>query len=172
MAQQMTSMRSNRFVNNVVSELQEANRSPIYGYQHLPVLTLEKAVERIVPLIPGLANYVAQAKENCNRNSTFLTWDESAAIYLYSMPIPFFSHLNDTLRAEKRRLLKPWFAFLKLFMTALEKLPSLEITVWRGVVSNVSSDFVDNSEEIWWSVNSCSKNPTVVEAFVGDMGTL
>ena len=166
----MTPMKSNRFVNSVVAELQEANRSPIYGYQHLPVLTLEKAAERIVPFIPGLADYVAQAKENCNRNSTFLTWDESAAIYLYSMPIPFFSRLNDTLRAEKRRLLKPWFAFLKLFMTALEKLPSLEITVWRGVADDVGSIFVYNDVQTWWSVNSCSRALNVVQIYLGATG--
>ncbi|CAF3111502.1 unnamed protein product [Rotaria sp. Silwood2] len=123
-------------------------------------------------MIPGLVDYVAQAKENCNRKSTLLTWDESAAIYLYSMPIPFFSDLNKALRAENRHNLKPWFAFLKLFMTALVKLPSLKTIVWRGVWGDIGSAFVDNYRETWWSVNSCSRALKVVELYLGKMGTV
>ncbi|CAF3512646.1 unnamed protein product [Rotaria sp. Silwood2] len=91
MIQKITSININRFVNNDVSELQQSNRSPIYGYQHLSAMTLEQAVKEIIPLVSGLADYVAQAKQNCNRKSHLITWDESAAIYLYSMQtrLPF-----------------------------------------------------------------------------------
>jgi hypothetical protein len=139
---ELCALKCGRFINNVFSELDEANRSPIYGYQDLPLLPLEQATEKIIPLVPGLANYVAQAKQQCNQNSTILTWDESAAIYLYSMPIPFFSHLNKALRDENRHALKPWFAYLKLFMHALEKLPSVQTDVWRGVLGNTGSNHV------------------------------
>ena len=165
-------MAHDRFVNSALSELQEANRSPIYGYQHLPVLTLEEAIEKIIPLVPGVVDYVSTAKKKCNRNSTLLTWDESAAIYLYSMPIPFFSCLNEALRAENRHALKPWFAFLKLFITALEKLPSTKETVWRGVSGDVGSIFDDGDVHIWWSVNSCSMDLNVVEQYLGETGTV
>jgi hypothetical protein len=165
-------MAHNRFVNSALSELQEANRSPIYGYQHLSVLTLEEAIEKIIPLVPGIVDYAGSAKENCNRDSTLLTWNESAAIYLYSMPISFFSCLNTALRAENRDALKPWFVFLKLFMTTLEKLPSTRGTVWRGVNYDDTLTFVDNDVHIWWSVNSCSLNPKSVEPFLGEHGTL
>ncbi|CAF1555544.1 unnamed protein product, partial [Rotaria sp. Silwood1] len=90
-------------------------------------MTLEKAVERIIPLVSDLADHVARAKQSCNQNSALITWDESAAIYLYSMQTGFFPMLNKALRDENRHVLKPWFAYLKLFITALEKLPSLEI---------------------------------------------
>ncbi|CAF4042419.1 unnamed protein product [Rotaria sp. Silwood1] len=172
MAQNMTSFKSNRFVSDDVSEFQQANRSPIYGYQHLPVMTLEQTVQELVLSVPGLTNYVALAKENCNRTSSLLTWDESAAIYLYSMQTSFFPMLNKALRDEKRQLLKPWFAFLKLFLTALEKLPSFNGTVWRGVSGDIDSNFANNSVQTWWSVNSCSKDTKVTEAFVGEKGVL
>jgi hypothetical protein len=172
MAQQMMAINKNRFVNNRVSELRDANHSPIYGYQHLPVLTLEQAIERIIPIIPSVEHYVAEAKKNCTKQSTELTLDESAAIYLYTMPIPFFSKLNDNLRAKDRNALKPWFAFMKLLITALEKLPSLVSTIWRGVDGNVSSTFANNSEEIWWSINSCSKSPDIVGKYIGTIGTI
>jgi hypothetical protein len=162
----------NRFVNGGLSELQDANRSPIYGYQHLPIVSLDQAVEKIIPIVPEVEHYVSLAKRDCNRNSSILTWDESAAIYLYSMPMTFFSRLNEFLRAKNRDVLKPWFAFLKLFLTALEKLPSYELITWRGVAGNVGSAFVDNDTQIWWSINSCSKAINVVEMYLGDTGTV
>jgi hypothetical protein len=165
-------MPNDRFVNNTLSELQEANRSPIFGYEDSPVLTLEEAVEKIVPLISHAMDYVTTAKKNYNRHSDLLTQDESAAVYLYSMPTPFFSRLNDTLRIENRHALKPWFAFLKLFITALEKLPSTRKTVWRGVSGDVSSIFADGDVHIWWSVNSCSMDLKVVEKFLSETGTV
>ncbi|CAF0729015.1 unnamed protein product [Adineta steineri] len=168
----MTNTNSNRFNNDQVCELREANHSPIYGYQHLPILTLEKSIEKLLPIVPGLGNYVIQAKENCRKTSTNLTLDESASIYLYTMQISFFSKLNKDLRAKNRNALKPWFSYLKLLITALEKLPSLEITIWRGVNDDVSSSFINNDEEIWWGINSCSKDPNIVGIYVGPKGTI
>jgi hypothetical protein len=165
-------MARDRFINSTLSELQEANCSPIYGYQHLPLLTLEEATETLIPLVPDVIYYVSTAKNECNRNTTLLTWDESAAIYLYSMPIPFFSLLNDTLRAENRHALQPWFAFLKLFITALMRLPSTKKTVWRGVSGDVGTVFDDGDVHIWWSVNSCSTDISVVEQYLDNSSTL
>ena len=169
---EMAAIRSERFVSTKLSDLKEANHSPIYGYQHLPVLSLEEAVENLVQIVPGLKTYVAEAKKNCNRNSTLLTHDQSAAIYLYTMPIKFFSELNAALRAKNRDALKPWFSFLKLFLDGLERLPSLDLVVWRGVGDDVGSDLLDNSMETWWSVNSCSTNLEVVQLYLGKKGTV
>jgi hypothetical protein len=165
-------MANNRFVNKTLSELQETNRSSIFDYEDAPVLTLEEAVEKIVPPISRAMDYVATAKEKYNRDSTLLTQDESAAIYLYTMPTSFHSALNNTLRAENRRALKPWFAFLKLFITALKKLPSTKATIWRGVNYDDTLTYVDNDVLIWWSVNSCSMNLEKVQSFLGESGTL
>lgn len=161
-----------RFVNNALTELRDANRNPIYGYQHFPLLSLERATEKILPIVSGLSDYVAQAKQQCNRNTTILSWDESAAIYLYSMPTLFFSRLNEALRNENRHVLKPWFSFLKLLLHALGKLPSLEIVVWRGVASSIGSNFVKNDHHIWWSVNSCSTDLHVVQFYLCENSTL
>jgi hypothetical protein len=165
-------MTSDRFVNNTLSDLEKANRSPIFGYEDSPLLTLEEAVEKIIPLVSRLTDYVTTAKKKYNRHSDLLTRDESAAIYLYSMPTSFFSSLNETLRAENRHALKPWFAFLKLFITALEKLPPTKETVWRAVYGDVASIFADNDVHIWWSVNSCSMDLKSIQPFLHDNGTL
>ncbi|CAF4072355.1 unnamed protein product [Adineta steineri] len=165
-------MSQNRFVNRTLSELREANRSPIFGYEDSPFLTLEETAEKIIPFVPSVIAYVMTAKNECNQYSDLLTRDESAAIYLYSMPSSFFSSLNDTLRDENRHALKPWFAYLKLFMTALKKLPSIKTVVWRGVYGDVSSVFASNNIDVWWSVNSTSMDLKIVQPYLGEHGTL
>ncbi|CAF1056983.1 unnamed protein product [Adineta steineri] len=88
------------------------------------------------------------------------------------MASAFFVHLNEALRAQNQNDLEPWFAYLKLFITALEKLPSTEKTIWRGVSGDVGSIFDDGDIHTWWSVNSCSMNMNVVEVYLGNTGTI
>jgi hypothetical protein len=117
-------------------------------------------------------DYVATAANKFNRHSSLLTRDESAAIYLYTMQTPFFSSLNNTLRAENRHVLKPWFPFLKLFITALQKLPSTKGIFWRGINLDDTLTFVDDDVHIWWSVNSFSMALNIVQPFLGEKGIL
>ncbi|CAF1920518.1 unnamed protein product [Rotaria magnacalcarata] len=105
---QLMSQRIKRYANTSFLELQEINRSPIHGYEDISLQSLEETTERIIAFVPGLMDNVAKAKLNCNRDSTILTLDESAAIYLYTMPIPLYSTSNKALRAENREELKPW----------------------------------------------------------------
>ena len=165
-------MMSGRFVNDALSELQGTNRSPIYGYEDSPIQTLEETMEKIITFIPLAMDYVTTAKRKCNQRSIFLTQDESAAIYLYSMPTSIFSRLNEALRAEDRHALEPWFPFLKLFITALEKLPSRKQTIWRGVSGDVGSIFDDGDMQIWWNVTSCSSDLSVVKKYLVENSTL
>ncbi len=159
-------------MNNDISELQQANRTPISGYKDVPFMSLEKAVESIVPFVPHVKNYADKAKYHCKQKPP-LTKDESAAIYLYTMDTRFYPTLNETLRAENPQALEPWFAFLKLFITAIEKLPSVAATVWRGVADNIrGSDFDENDVHTWWSINSCSLKVDVARDFQGPRGTL
>ena len=164
--------RGDRYGNKSFSELQQANRSPIAGYEDQKIMPLENAVEKIVPFVKDVVQYANTAKEKCNRISDLLTWDESAAIYLYTMPINFYSRLNQTLRAKNRHALKPWFAFLKLFMSALNKLPSSKTTVWRAVTNDIGTLPGDNKETIWWGINSTSMALNVVQAFLSEPWTL
>lgn len=148
MTHKMAFMRSDRYVNKNVLELQLANCSPIAGYESEEIVSLEDAITKIAQVIGDVSKYVNIAKQKCNKNNDILTWDESAAIYLYTMSTPLFSRLNDTLRAENRHPLKPWFAFLKLFLNALEKLPSSIVTVWRAVAGDIASSIVIDTENI------------------------
>jgi hypothetical protein len=165
-------MTNDRYVNKNFSELQEVNGTPILGYENSSLLSLEEALTTIIHDNPNFTRYVEQAIKECNCSSNLLTRDESAAIYLYSLSSPVFFQLNSALRSKNRNALKPWFSFLKLFMTALKRLPSIKETVWRGVSVDDTLSFVDDDIYIWWSVNSCSKAINVVRPFLGDKGTL
>jgi len=73
--------------------------------------------------------------------------------------------LNQSLRAENRQELKPWFSYLKLFLTALYKIPSQSKTVWRGVKNiNLSSKYKTGTKFVWWGVSSRTTHIEVLES--------
>ena len=75
--------------------------------------------------------------------------------------------LNNALRSENRQALKIWFPYLKLFDTALDKLPTVNGVVWRGVSLDIGKNFTKNQVFRWWSVNSCSASVDVIKNFLG-----
>ena len=168
----MSDNRYDRFLYDTLSKFQGSNHNALFDYENFPVLKLEDAVQEIIPQIPDIKNYVEIAKKKCNRRSTMLSSNESAAIYLYTMPIPLFSLFNNALRSENRQVLEPWFAFLKLFMTALKKLPSMKGTVWRGTSNNVDPASCSHDTCILWPVTSCSMNFETLKLLLGEKGYL
>ncbi|CAF1482365.1 unnamed protein product [Didymodactylos carnosus] len=118
--------------------------SPISDDANSALLPLETAVEPLHHLVPNLNRYVYIAKRNAKNNLDGLTSDEAASIHLYTMEWDesnksLYSQLNRALRAVDRETLIPYY--LKLFLTALHKLPSIRATVWRGVKTNISSSY-------------------------------
>jgi hypothetical protein len=72
--------------------------------------------------------------------------------------------LNQSLRAENRDQLIPWFSFLKLFLTELYKLPSQSEIVWRGVKnSDLSSKYKTGIKVAWWGVSSCTAQLHIIQ---------
>jgi hypothetical protein len=98
-----------------------------------------------------------------------LTIDESAAIRLYTMEWisphrSLYSMLNFNLKKGDRNALLPYFKYLKLFVTAIVKLPCVPpSTVWRGVTKNLSADFPPGTQVTWWAFSSCTNEMTVLE---------
>jgi hypothetical protein len=76
--------------------------------------------------------------------------------------------LNQALRSENRQALKIWFPYLKLFDTALDKLPTVKENVWRGVSLDIGRYFTKNQMITWWSINSCSSSINIIEDFLGN----
>jgi hypothetical protein len=156
---------------------------PISGYARQPLLPLEEACEPLIPMIPRLEAYIWVAKENSKNPADGLTQDESAAIRLYTMEwnvsvdeprSSLYSQLNHTLKQSDRTKLRPWFRYLKLFLTALAKIPSCSRqTVWRGVRRDQSEDYPPGAKATWWAFSSCSASLSVLESdlYLGNVGT-
>ena len=113
----------------------------------------------------------ARAKTYCRQNSP-LTINQSAAIYLYSMMGPFYRKLNEALRAENQSARDPMFPYLKLFLTAVNKIESYSTTVWRGVRRSIGNQFAVGAVHTWSGLNSCSPHVNVAGSFTSKVGTL
>jgi hypothetical protein len=165
-----------------VSDEPKQMLQPISGYAHEPLLSLEEACERLVPIVPRLEAHIWVAKQNSKNPADGLTQDESAAIRLYTMEWDsgpneprgsLYANLNRTLKQVDRKKLQPWFRYLKLFLTALAKLPPApRQTVWRGVRKDQSADYPPGAEATWWAFSSCTTSLSVLESdlYLGNIG--
>jgi hypothetical protein len=157
----------------------KVNLAPIIGYAEEPLLPLIEACAPLIDIIENLLVYVHMALEETPAEPPDgLTIDESAAIRLYTIEWSgphrsLYSMLNYTLKNADRQDLRPYFKYMKLFLTALVKLPCVPpLTIWRGVTKNVSAEFLPGTPVIWWAFSSCTTELTVLESnmYLGDSG--
>jgi len=118
------------------------------------LVSLEEAVEKLVPIISLIQRYAYVAKGRCKKPAGELIQDESAAIMLYTMewkPLDkcLYVVLNATLREKDREKLTPWLLYLRLLLHALLRLPSISRTVFRGVKLDLSKQYVMNNTVVW-----------------------
>jgi len=145
--------------------------TPIAGYETADLVSLEDAVKPLESILVNLDAMVQTAKRNSRKPADGLTPDESAAIHLYTIQWPkphtsLYTLLNQQLRSQDRDTLVPWYLYLKLFLTALYKLPSVKNrTIWRGICGNVSDQY--DEDQIWWGISSCTETMKVMGRFVG-----
>ncbi|UJR32588.1 hypothetical protein I4U23_020048 [Adineta vaga] len=153
---------------------------PIRGYEEMPLVSLEEAVQPIKNIVPNINENVYIAKVNYKDQPTKLTADLSAAITIYTMSStskdkPLYYTLNSILRSsspDRRDQLKCWFLYLKLFITALSHLPSYRGTIYRGVKQNLSDFYTKDKQFVWWGFSSCTTSISVLQSnvFLGDKG--
>jgi hypothetical protein len=151
--------------------------APIRGYEKMPLVTLDEAVNPLVSYVSEVKRMVWTVKQNCASPADGLTTDQSASIMLYSFEWTpredsFYIVFNKFLRAEDRSKLKPWFLYLKLLVTSLSKLPSIHCTVYRGVKQDLHGLYPDGSTFVWWGFSSCTSSVKVLqsEEFLGKTG--
>jgi hypothetical protein len=151
---------------------------PIDGYEDMPLVPLDIAVEPLVSLVPAIHIHAYSAQERCkNPPADELTIDESASIMLYSMdwkPVDksLYVILNDALRSTDRKKLEPWFLYLRLFLTALSRLPSTRREVYRGVKLDLTKEYPVGETIVWSGFSSCTTSINVLqsELFLGTTG--
>ena len=151
----------------------------IVGYADEPLLPLFKACAPLVSIIDNISFYVQAAlNETPEQPPDGLTIDESAAIRLYTIQWEksyqsLYTRLNHTLKNCDRDQLRPYFKYLKLFLTALAKLPCVpSLTIWRGVTKDLSAEFPPGTPVTWWAFSSCTTELTVLESnvYLGSSG--
>ena len=159
-----------------------AMRSPIGGFSRYEVKTLSESLRPLLQIVPRVATYRGVAQDGATNVIDGLTPDQSAAIALYTMEwTPFYESiyylLNTNLRDENRDALKPWFLYLKLLITALQRLPRPEgrIEIYRGINFETVADrdqYQVGKKIIWWGFSSCSADRMIAERdqFVGEGG--
>ena len=154
---------------------------PISGYEEMPLVSLEQAVELLVLILSAIQTHASAAKLRCTKPADELTSGESAAITLYTIQwFPrnkcLYVALNDTLRlssADREEKLKPWYLYLRLFLNALMRLPLLHLTVFRGVKLDLSGRYTESNTYIWWAFSSWATSSSVLKSnsFLGQTGT-
>jgi hypothetical protein len=119
---------NHRLVANIRDEPEQMLK-PISGYEREPLLSIEDACEPLENILDHeLKRNIIIAKMNSEKPKNGLTIDESASIHLYTMEWDerensLYMVLNKTLRLVDRTKLRPWFKYLKLFLTGFFKLP-------------------------------------------------
>ena len=148
----------------------ETSHNQVTGYSEEPLLPLYEACSPLMNLLHNLPFYIQMAvDETSEQPSDGLTIDESAAIRLYTIEWcephrSLYSMLNHALRSTEREQIRPYFRYMKLFLTALVKLPCVApTTVWRGVAKDKSREFPPGTTVTWWSFSSCTVELTVLE---------
>ncbi|CAF3185183.1 unnamed protein product [Rotaria sp. Silwood2] len=142
---------------------------PISGCENIPLVSLEESIEPLVSLLPSIGIYANLAKQKYDKSDDCLSLDESAAIMLYSMnwkPIDecLYVALNAALRSKDRGNLIPWYLFLKLFLTALYKLPSIpRQIVYGGCRFDLRTYYKKEETIVWWGFSTCTTSKETLE---------
>ncbi|CAF4884264.1 unnamed protein product [Rotaria socialis] len=147
--------------------------SPLSACEQLPLMSLEEALKPVDNLIEELNKYVYIAKSHSKNIKDGLSQDESASIRIYTMDwgdTSIYRILNIALRSEDRSQVKAWLPYLKLFTTALHKLPSFQGVVWRIVQMDLSKDFIQGQHRTWWSASSTIQDASVLEHYTNPSG--
>ncbi|CAF2379043.1 unnamed protein product [Rotaria sp. Silwood2] len=153
---------------------------PIIGYAQEPLVTLLEACQPLVTILHDIFDYARDALEHTPDNPPdYLSRDESASIRLYTKEWrdeqkSLYIILNETLNQSDREKLRPWFKYLKLFLTGVVKIPCApQQTIWRGVRKDVSNEHPPGTTVTWWGFSSCTRNISVLKSnvYLGDEGT-
>ena len=152
---------------------------PLRGFETEPLMSLEEATEPLTESVPEIKHMIYNIRQSKIQPKNGLTIDESSSIALYSMEWnppeeSFYIILNKSLRDLNRIKLRPWFRFLRLFFTALSKLPlAKHRIIFRGVKLDLRDQYKEGESIVWWGFSSCTKTLGVLEneQFVGMSGT-
>lgn len=134
----------------------------IAGVMSAPLVALPESCKPLGLTAAGKASQKSVSK--IDRQS--LSIDEAGALHLYTTN-HLYKALNAALRDPNRMKAKDYFMYLRLFVTALEKLPTSKKELYRGVALDLASQYPVGSKVTWWAVSSCTPDLGVATSFSG-----
>lgn len=148
----------------------------IRGYEKEPLVSLEEALAPFDGRITHLEHYIHEAKSNCFYPSNpKLTLDESAAIYIYTLKWGtdcIYDQLQNAFESNQVSETKPWFKYLKLFKSAVDKLPDASGEIWQGKENDggLQGELSNKTLSLYTAMDIFSSSKTSVEESLSDRG--
>ena len=147
----------------------------VVGVMETPLMDFREAAAPAARLLPGLDGYVKRAHEFGLRKAETpgaggLSADEIAALHLYTCESCFYRRINAALRDPDRTGVKPYFPYLRLFLSAASRLPARRESLYRGVALDLRAQYPRGGVVTWWGVSSCTPRLSVAQAFLGGRG--
>ena len=100
-------------------------------YLKVPSVKLEEAIRKVPNFTKHMPSCVSAASMS-SIPKFGLRKEEVAVIKTYTAECEIYRTLNQALRTEQLKSIEPWFAYLKLFHMAVNKLPSNKASLCRG----------------------------------------
>jgi predicted DNA-binding WGR domain protein len=147
--------------------------TPLTGIMELQLLpTLKKAMEKVCSLAyinSAIKKGAELEKKNAGNPTIKLDKELYGAIMLYTSNA-IYSELNTLLRSENRSMLEKYMNYLRMFLEALVRLPKNNVTLWRGISVDLSTQYKVGDTVTWWGVSSCTSAKSVAEGFMHSCG--
>ena len=99
-------------------------------YMKVPLVDLKTAIQHVSESEKILR--CLKISYNFSQAKFGLTYEETAAIKSYTAECLVYTCVNIALRSKEYKNIKPWFAFLKLFHTGINKLDAQKRVFCRG----------------------------------------
>lgn len=113
-----------------------------------PLVYVKTALRSVPDFIFGLPGCVERAYD-LSIAKYGLTREEAAAIRIYTAQCDVYRSLNAALRSQQQTKIRPWFHYLKLFQTAIEKLRLPNQLFCRGEPVDSSDALAEGSVITW-----------------------
>jgi hypothetical protein len=154
----------------------EGDINPIAGLLTVTIPSSLAAAVVTLQHVPSVAPHMLCAVNTATKRSQTTKFTIShelvAAVILYTqedsslLGLQFYQHLNATLRARIRDNAKPYFGYLRMLVEALQRLPSHQGFVYRGIAGVDLTDIFPIGEPVRvWEVMSVSMQRRVAEGF-------
>lgn len=141
-------------------------------YETKETVSIDTMLEPFLASTDQLEDHLKKAKFLPNMNTQHgLNEDQIAAVYLYAddwSENSLHRQLNQALQSGNKETIKPWLGFLKLLNSALEKLPTVKGTIYRGLPKNIETQLKDKSEIVLWQYVSCSTSSGIINSILDE----